>query len=117
MSAKECPGTLCRSSREDPGANTRTWAHALFAAAPSADGLVYRCRHNEGRFAWMLTTDPTHTVHPALTVNSNDSVPLQSTIGLALVERMLAQLQRDPGLDDLINTQRENDNLRKRPEW
>ncbi|GCE41979.1 hypothetical protein Rhow_005638 [Rhodococcus wratislaviensis] len=38
----------------------------------------------------MLTTDPTHTVHPALTVNSNDSVPLQSTIGLALVERMLA---------------------------
>ncbi|WP_257890856.1 hypothetical protein [Rhodococcus sp. USK10] len=44
-------------------------------------------------------------------------MPLQSTIGLALVERMLAQLQRDPGLDDLINTQRENDNLRKRPEW
>ncbi|WP_158306506.1 hypothetical protein [Rhodococcus opacus] len=38
----------------------------------------------------MLTTDPSCTIHPALTVNSDDSVSLQSTIGLVLVERMLA---------------------------
>ena len=38
----------------------------------------------------MLTTDPTHTVHSALTVSSDDSVPLPSTIGLVHVERMLA---------------------------
>lgn len=79
-------------TKSDPSdyVHTRTWAHALFAAAPSADGLVYRCRHNEDRFAWMLATNPTLTIHPALNVDSDDSVPLQSTIGLVLVERMLA---------------------------
>ncbi|MFC9362505.1 hypothetical protein ACFTZB_38770 [Rhodococcus sp. NPDC057014] len=90
MSATVCPGTLWHSPGEDLGENDRTWARALFAAAPSADGLVYRCRHNEDKFAWMLATDPTQTAHPALTVNSDDSVPLPSTIGLVLVERMLA---------------------------
>ncbi|GCE41980.1 hypothetical protein Rhow_005639 [Rhodococcus wratislaviensis] len=37
-----------------------------------------------------LGENPTRTAHPALTVNNDDSVPLQSTIGLTLVERMLA---------------------------
>ena len=68
---------------------TRTWARALFAATPSADGLVYRCRHNEDQFAWMLTTDPANPTHPALEV-AGASVDLQSPAGLVLVERILA---------------------------
>ncbi|MEU2001674.1 RES family NAD+ phosphorylase [Rhodococcus sp. NPDC019627] len=68
---------------------TRTWARALFDAAPSADGLVYRCRHNEDQFAWMLTTDPANPTHPALDV-SGTSVNLDSPAGLALVEGILA---------------------------
>ncbi|MFD6857124.1 RES family NAD+ phosphorylase [Rhodococcus sp. NPDC060090] len=67
---------------------TRSWARALLTAAPSAAGLTYRCRHNEDRFAWMLTTDPAYPRHP--TLDSNDSVPLHSPAGLVLVERMLA---------------------------
>ena len=78
-------------TKSDPSdyLHTRTWARALFAAAPSADGLVYRCRHNEDQFAWMLTTDPANPTHPALEV-AGASVALQSPPGLVLVERILA---------------------------
>ncbi|MDJ0363015.1 RES family NAD+ phosphorylase [Rhodococcus sp. H29-C3] len=68
---------------------TRTWASALFAAAPSANGLLYRCRHNEDQFAWMLTTHPTNQVHPALEA-AGDAVQLDSPTGTALVDRILA---------------------------
>lgn len=69
---------------------TRIWAAALFAAAPSADGLLYRCRHNEDQFTWMLRTDPSNTLHPAL-VSTGESVELESPAGLVLVNRILAR--------------------------
>lgn len=68
---------------------TRAWASALFIAAPSADGLVYRCRHNEDQFAWMLKTDPAHPLHRALAA-TGESVPLESPTGTALIDRILA---------------------------
>lgn len=68
---------------------TRTWAKALFAASPSANGLLYRCRHNEDQFAWMLKTDPSHSVHPALEPMGK-SIQLESPTGTALIDRILA---------------------------
>ncbi|MGX6509537.1 RES family NAD+ phosphorylase [Rhodococcus sp. SJ-2] len=80
-------------TKSDPSdyLQTRTWARALLTAAPSAGGLTYRCRHNEDRFAWMLTADPSHAHHPELAVDSKDSLRLDSPSGLVLVERMLAR--------------------------
>lgn len=60
-------------------------------SSASAGGLTYRCRHNEDRFAWMLTADPSHAHHPELAVDSKDSLRLDSPSGLVLVERMLAR--------------------------
>lgn len=68
---------------------TRTWARALFAAAPSANGLLYRCRHNEDQFAWMLKTNPSNQVHPALEA-TGESVHLESPTGTVLIDRILA---------------------------
>ncbi|CCW14892.1 RES domain-containing protein [Rhodococcus aetherivorans] len=79
--------------------HTRTWAKALFAAAPAADGLVYRCRHNEDQFAWMLTTDPANPSHPALEI-AGASVDLNSPASGSRRTDPGA-LQRDPRLHDL----------------
>lgn len=78
-------------AKSDPAdyLHTRTWVRALFAAAPAAAGLVYRCRHNEDQFAWMLTTDPANPSHPALEI-VGASLDLHSPAGLVLVERILA---------------------------
>lgn len=69
---------------------TRTWAAALFSAAPTADGVVYRCRHNEDQFAWMLRTDTANKIHPALTA-AGESVELESPAGLVIVNRIMAR--------------------------
>lgn len=69
---------------------TREWAAALFAVAPTADGLVYRCRHDEDQFAWMLKTTPNQTRHPALSATT-DSIRLDSPAGAVLVEQILVR--------------------------
>lgn len=68
---------------------TRTWAAAIFTAEPGADGLVYRCRHDEDLFAWMLRTEPTNGDHPAL-APTGEEIPLDSPGGVALVDAILA---------------------------
>lgn len=68
---------------------TRQWAAAVFAADPAARGLAYRPRHDEDRMAWMLATDPTTTIHPALAVEGA-SLPLDRGLGKELVAQVLA---------------------------
>ncbi|WP_182346371.1 RES family NAD+ phosphorylase [Tomitella gaofuii] len=68
---------------------TREWARALLVAADTAAGLVYRCRHDNDRFAWMLTAAPERETHPALAA-ADEHVALDSPAGIALVDTILA---------------------------
>ncbi|WP_179300893.1 RES domain-containing protein [Rhodococcus sp. ACPA4] len=70
---------------------TRRWAHAIHAADPVIGGLAYRPRRNEDTLAWVLTTDPAVTSHPALAVDSSfAALPLDRGRGRDLVERIVA---------------------------
>ena len=70
---------------------TRKWAHAIGAADPALGGLAYRPRHNEDTLAWVLTTDPAVTSHPALAVDSSvTALSLDHGRGRDLVERVVA---------------------------
>ncbi|MDN5757519.1 MAG: RES family NAD+ phosphorylase [Tomitella sp.] len=69
---------------------TRRWAAALLAAAPGTSGLVYRCRHDDDRFAWMLTASHTAKTHPAL-AETGEHFALDSPVGIALVDTILAR--------------------------
>ncbi|WP_082920717.1 RES family NAD+ phosphorylase [Rhodococcus sp. YH3-3] len=70
---------------------TRKWAHAIHAADPALGGLAYRPRHNEDTLAWVLTTDPAVTSHPALAVDSSvAALSLDRGRGRDLVERVVA---------------------------
>ncbi len=70
---------------------TRRWAQAIHAADPALGGLAYRPRHNEDTLAWVLTTDPAVTSHPALTVDSSvAALSLDRGRGRDPVERVVA---------------------------
>ncbi len=51
---------------------TRRWAAAIRAWAPAASGLVWRARHDNDRFAYVLFSD--RSPHDALTVVTSDPV-------------------------------------------
>lgn len=67
---------------------TRKWAAAIREWAPGADGLVYRCRHDEDRRSWMLTADPTVAEHPSLTT-VGDPLPLDNAVGRTILRSVL----------------------------
>lgn len=71
---------------------TRRWAHAIRAADLELDGFAYRPRHNEDTMAWVLTTHPSTTLHPALTLNTAiEPVPLHDGPGRDLAARIIAE--------------------------
>lgn len=69
---------------------TRGWARALLDASDTAGGLVYRCRHDNDRFAWMLTAAPDQHTHPAL-ADTGEHVALERPAGIALIDTILAR--------------------------
>ncbi|WP_342661327.1 hypothetical protein Rruber_05077 (plasmid) [Rhodococcus ruber] len=70
---------------------TRRWAHAVLAADPTLDGLAYRPRHNEDTLAWVLTTDPACTPHPALSIDpTHTPLGLEHGPGRDLAARIIA---------------------------
>lgn len=69
---------------------TRAWAAAIRGWAPSAAGFSYRCRHDEDRRTWLLTTAPDVTSHPRLRVVGRPE-PLDSPAGLVAVRAVLAR--------------------------
>lgn len=81
--------TWLTKSEADTYPHTRRWAAAILGATPTATGLAYRCRHNEDRIAWMLTTPPTVTSHPHLGEVPGTALPLDTTAGRSLVARIL----------------------------
>lgn len=78
---------LTKSDAEDYPL-TRRWAAAIFAATP-VGGLAYRCRHDEDRLAWMLTTAPEARRHASLRIVADSHIRLDSATGLALVSSVL----------------------------
>lgn len=66
---------------------TRAWAAAVLTARVT--GLEYRCRHDETRTAWMLTTAPEVPRHPDLTVVPESSVALDTPAGREQVRAVL----------------------------
>jgi hypothetical protein len=49
---------------------TRQWAAAIRRWCPTADGLAYRCRHDNDRIAYMTWSPIPTNLHPGLSVES-----------------------------------------------
>lgn len=68
---------------------TRRWAAAIRSWVLSADGLVYRCRHDQNRLAWARFVDnPAPETHPHLHTTATP-IRLDGPVGEALVRRVL----------------------------
>ena len=78
-------GAWLTESAPDDYPLTRAWADALRAAAPDAAGLVWRCRFDEDRLAYVVYAD--RVASGSLAVSG--TVPIDSGGGLVAVRKIL----------------------------